>query len=767
MTADDPTRSPDPDVPPSAAASPQESARERALRLLTRPASPTRVRRFSPFDPAAVLAAARLAHEIHRASAVQSASAGLRLGNPRALEAQRLNEKLAQLERGMERAPPGGSLRAANAEEGLDPDLLKYALALFSVHSDVGRRHVRKPVVWRIFPEKFRAGAPPAQALLGDAMGRTKADKDEARLAWFREDPLLNEHHFHWHVVFPQTGDPNNPVPGTDPVLFFPKDRQGELFYYMHRQMLARYDVERVCLGLKPVQAYADLTKPIEVGYNGHLANFVPRGNGMRPGADYTSGLVGKTVTPEMANAWSDLLLQAAKSGFFDKLGRVEVTPRTLGGALEADADAPDYKPREHQMFPEAGEYGNLHNMGHMLIATAVPDMGGHDRMGVLSDTATAVRDPIFWRWHRHIDDIYDAWLRQRGPQPVDKAEAPPVAFPKPKLPLELPATVLVFRDRIEGAQDPDFDYAAWGREHLAHRRLEWPVDTDTLETTMHRRTLHTYEWHDANAGHRDAKGKHVPPDWRRRPRNLEIEYLDQREFVMFHRIEAKAACVVTLRVFLAMDDATHLNDNRMWIELDRAVATLQPGMNVVARPAWQFSVIRKPCGKPPLDFDTEHLGGAGDDPPASESAETCDCGWPYNLLLPRGTAKGQKFRLFVMATDHAQDAVVGDLVDDCCGSLSFCGSKAKLYPDRREMGYPFQAPFPKGGYKAAFKGLDHVVDRTIAIRWTNPKAPEPAPQARRRPAKGKATRPKGKPVKPKKAAKAKGRKAKPRTRAR
>lgn len=59
----------------------------------------------------------------------------------------------------------------------------------------------------------------------------TGADSDaEHRLAYFREDIAINMHHWHWHLVYPNTG----------PMEVVNKDRRGELFYYMHQQVLAR-----------------------------------------------------------------------------------------------------------------------------------------------------------------------------------------------------------------------------------------------------------------------------------------------------------------------------------------------------------------------------------------------------------------------------------------------------------------------------------------------------------------------------------------------
>ena len=59
----------------------------------------------------------------------------------------------------------------------------------------------------------------------------TGSDVDpEHRVAYFREDVGVNLHHWHWHLVYP--------FAGADIVVR--KDRRGELFYYMHHEVMTR-----------------------------------------------------------------------------------------------------------------------------------------------------------------------------------------------------------------------------------------------------------------------------------------------------------------------------------------------------------------------------------------------------------------------------------------------------------------------------------------------------------------------------------------------
>lgn len=87
----------------------------------------------------------------------------------------------------------------------------------------------------------------------------------EHRLAYWREDLGLNLHHWHWHLVYPTDGDPN----------IANKDRRGELFYYSHQQIIARYNFERLCNHLARVERYSDWQVPIKDAYFPKLDSLV------------------------------------------------------------------------------------------------------------------------------------------------------------------------------------------------------------------------------------------------------------------------------------------------------------------------------------------------------------------------------------------------------------------------------------------------------------------------------------------------------------
>ena len=59
-------------------------------------------------------------------------------------------------------------------------------------------------------------------------------------------------------------------------------------------------------------------------------------------------------------------------------------------------------------LSPHPEHYGSMHNLGHVAIALCHdPDNRHLETFGVMGDAATAMRDPVFYRWHGFINDIF------------------------------------------------------------------------------------------------------------------------------------------------------------------------------------------------------------------------------------------------------------------------------------------------------------------------------------------------------------------------
>ena len=651
-------------------------AGDRAALFATSPAMPARGHRrpFSPFVPSDLEQSAGLQATLQRAAA----------------RAETPEEVIDAVRGPLEEAPERLGLR-------------QHALKVFLAHDERGRQ-LTVPSLEERAPHK----AIQTFATIDEMVLAAQTDP-EAILAWFREDPQANEHHDHWHAVFPTRGV-------ADPIAADPKrvkiqDRQGELFFYMHEQMLARYDTERIAAQLGRVVPIEDFNATIAEGYDPTkglaglppdlwLDDIVPAAR--EPNSPWAEQVFLGTDAAGVDHFYKrteqvqrdSFLRDAASTGQTSKGGggTVAATTDLLGAATEPDHAAAT-PTRPEQGSPDFRRYGAVHGMGHILIAS-FPD---EEHPGVMADTDTAIRDPVFFRWHKHIDRLSETLQDRSGPRRFEDERHPKVDIrssdlilweaPDPANPAALEAIRTFGEETFGGTHFDDEGFA--NGDH----------STDTLVTRFERRPL-------------KIKGLPDAAD------PVMIDYLDQEPFAYAVRVsnDEPGPIDVVLRLFMV---AEGLEEKRnMYIELDKFVHHLDEGERSVAvRHASESSVIRKPGTKPPGRLAHSPPPPGGGAQPAWDVQSYCTCGWPYNLLIPMGAGgAGMAFRLVAVATNLADDQVKGST----CGSVSYCGAQ-EGYPDRRPMGYPFDRQFPAAGIAATFDARDEMASRPFFIRCENP----------------------------------------------
>src|SRR5829696_6529670 len=285
-----------------------------------------------------------------------------------------------------------------------DERMVKYALMVFITHHPEGRRLPIPPLAERA-PEVI----PPSDKAVLSGLEGLGALGVEAQLDYFREDTAVNEHHQRWHVVYPGGGHPNPANPAGPRIT---KNRQGELFWYMHQQMLARYDTERKAFNVGRVQELKNYTAPIPEGYNANLANFSNR----KPNVAMHDIPLGPGVNYKVSDhdQRRQRLLAAAESGKLQKgTGTVPVTIELISSTAESTTGSVDAANWSNPL----GFYGSHHNFGHVLIADLRDAAGPFPQsQGVMIRTSTAVRDPVFYRWHRHVDETMFLWQQTLQP---------------------------------------------------------------------------------------------------------------------------------------------------------------------------------------------------------------------------------------------------------------------------------------------------------------------------------------------------------------
>ncbi|PKC09741.1 Di-copper centre-containing protein [Rhizophagus irregularis] len=364
---------------------------------------------------------------------------------------------------------------ANKASETSDPELVRHALMMFVTHHPSARnKNLRIPPLIKrspgaTVPKKKNISLAPGPLVSTHSTEKIKETEDnpELYMNWYREDPNLNEHHEHWHIVYGSNGVPDV----KDPKIRVHKDRHGELFVYMHRQMLARYDIERLGLGLSLIKPLDDYFAPIDEGYhpNENLVDAEDEDDpystfgSRKPGSknrDY--GKKDGPFTLKAMDANRKKVEEAVNCGKFYNGAEIDID--TLGAVLESYGKGDLIK-----------YYGSLHAGGHLTIGHIIDDPG------VMAQTRVAARDPVFWRWHRHIDNLVKTWEEKREPNDFSNSS-----------PVKLQDVIFVFKDKlpIHHGETQDEEAAAFGEKTFGGKNFCTDVSkndivTNELETKM------------------------------------------------------------------------------------------------------------------------------------------------------------------------------------------------------------------------------------------------------------------------------------------
>ena len=444
----------------------------------------------------------------------------------------------------------------------------------------------------------------------------------ERELSWWREDIGLLEHNFNWHLYYPYP--PNHP-----------RDRQGELFAYMHQQMLARYDFERLAMGLDRVMPYGPgygWDRPLNEGFNPRMAlcSFRPSDMYVAPPDAHPNP---RAAHEEMERHKERLRDGIARGSLYNKDEvKIPVDMNKLGNTILANAGSVN-----------KNLYGEINNQGHLIIANMNdPPRKYQIQPGPLNWDQTGPRDPVFYRWHKFVDLLFEE-----------------------------------HRMNLKSYTRKDFEFPG--------------IEIESFEVE-----LHPDEYHKKNVSKslektnnfytyiesKDYTAYNLDPE-----RKVKIEKKNYLNHIPFSyklsiKNENKRDATVVFRVFLAPDMDESLDEMRcMFVELDRFIVTLESGKesHFIQQRNRKSSVVRRP------QMSVEDIENGKDD----KSHGNC-CGWPLNLLIPRGTKHGMKGNLYVLATDWTEDAV--NPQESVRGPISYCGEKGEqtVYPDTRPMGFPF-----------------------------------------------------------------------------
>ncbi|XP_076290226.1 phenoloxidase 1-like [Lasioglossum baleicum] len=534
---------------------------------------------------------------------------------------------------------------AVYCRDRLNVELFMYALSVAILHHPE-TKHLPIPQLYKIFPDKFvddlvlteikenvnlipaESGAQAATAveIIRDF---TASDLNiEHRLAYWREDLGFNMHHWHWHLVYPFAAE----------MEIVNKDRRGELFYYMHEQVIARYNCERLCNHLIRVKHFTNWREPITEAYFPKMLHG-PTGRTWpaRPSESVLHDLErpedGAEFTIHDLERWRERILNAIHTGSVMNTNgeQVPLTEQNgidiLGNIVESSI-----------LSPNRDFYGELHNNGHLAIAYCHdPDNRNKEILGVMGDNSTSPRDPIFYRWHGFINDVFFEFKNTLPPYEISQ---------------------------------------------LNYLGIE--VEDVKLTTNNEDNVLHTF-WNQSEVDLTSGLDW-LPPE----PVRVKFTHLNHANFTYTITVNntTTRSKKGTVRIFIApMEDErrqpfSFAKQKGLMIEMDKFSVTLQPGRNVIQQKSTDSSVtIPFEQTFPPRDTDSTEC---------PKPDNFCGCGWPQHLLVPKGVKGGFPMVLFAMVSDYTRD-IVEQVESSCCkDGVSYCGLRDKKYPDARAMGYPF-----------------------------------------------------------------------------
>jgi len=532
---------------------------------------------------------------------------------------------------------------AAYFREHMNEGEFVYAVYTAVIHSPLGEGLVLPPL-YEVTPHMF-TNSEVIQKAYHAQMTQTPGEfqmkftgtlkNPEQHVAYFGEDIGMNVHHVTWHMDFPfwWTDDYG-----------YHLDRKGELFYWAHHQLTARFDAERLSNHLSMVdELYWD--RPIDEGFAPH--------------ATYRYGGEFPTRPDHTVFADVDGIIRVRDMIIMESRIRDAIAHGYIIGANDEHIDIMNKEGIDHlgdiiesSMYsPNVQYYGALHNYAHILLGRQCDPHGKFNLPpSVMEHFETATRDPSFFRLHKYMDHIFKE--HKDSLHPYTKED---IAFPGVHL-----------KDvEIEGELETYFEDFSFD--------LKMAVDS-------------------SSAGDEISVKAHVPR-------------LNHKDFAYnFHIENDNEDSHAVIRVFLCPRRDHNgiiftIDEGREHcIEMDKFWYHLVHGENHILRKSHESTVTASDIPSfEKLIHDADEAVASGGELHLEEFETSC--GIPNRMLLPKGMTGGMEFALAVAVTDASGDDHIEDhekeAVEHTHRSHTQCGVHGQKYPDHQPMGFPLDRKIP------------------------------------------------------------------------
>merc|ERR1712212_151775 len=475
---------------------------------------------------------------------------------------------------------------AAYFREHMNAGEFVYALYVAVIHSELGD-HIILPPLYEVTPHMFTNSeiiSKAYTAMMTRTPSKFKMDftgsskNREQRVAYFGEDIGMNVHHVTWHMDLPFWWNDSN---GEH------LDRKGELFFWAHHQLTARFDSERLSNYLDVVDEL-QWNQPIIEGFAPHTSykyggEFPPR-----PDNAHFEDVDGVARVRDMIITESRIRDAIAHGYVTGKDGSVINILDDHGIDILGDIiESSEYSPNAHY-------YGALHNTAHIVLGRQ-GDPHGKFKMppGVMEHFETATRDPSFFRLHKYMNNIFKEFKDRLEPYTYDELNFEGVSIEDV---------------HIEGSLETYFEDFEFSLTNAVDDTTEIPdVDISAVvERLNHKPFAFVLNVNNNNDEDVDASGRiYLCP---RRDNNN----------VPFHPNDGRWGC----------------------IEMDKFWTHLTPGANTIVRKSSESAVTVPDSPSFAEMMEKTDAVAAHAETSGLENLSR-NCGIPDRLLLPKGKEEG------------------------------------------------------------------------------------------------------------------------------
>nr|QCC26457.1 hexamerin 1 precursor [Folsomia candida] len=455
---------------------------------------------------------------------------------------------------------------------------------------------------------------------------------------YWKFDAGYREFHFAWNMDLPPDLD--------QPKYQIRFDRKGELFLYSHHYMEVRYFAELRSQNLPDIETLT-LNRDFKVtqGYSPFFLNadfsvFPIRG----PGASLTTQDNFENLT-----IWEDTLLKSLAAGYAVGTNGQRYPYHQIAETDASDIEGTDVFGALFQSTTASVNmdlYGNLHESLHLNLAhlrdprhpTTLPK----DLMGVMDHAESSVTDSAFYQVHYYVDNLY----RKHKYASPQVRNAQNLAYPG----ITVRQVGLTLAEKAP---------------ELKSTSTKFPVLTTYFEYYSYNVSNAVIDCHKLSSGKEFVISK----------KRLNYHKFDYN-FDLFSTLSGNEEAIVRVFMgpYLAADGKPYKMEDFYWnmIEMDKFPVLIKPGKNTFTRASSDSSILKKDV-IPPGELKR-------------------NCGWPSNLLLPKGNQEGLHMKLFVIVTPAKERNGVKLTVANAKDypAFSLCGHPYSYLPDDKPMGFPF-----------------------------------------------------------------------------